>query len=247
MEIRIVIPTGKDQSTLDRLQNNLTQVSDPKVKYSLSFLSKGPELDAPSHEITAILPYLMHKIKEGEKEGVQAIVIAHYLDPGLEAAREITSIPVIGFGHTTFRLASMLARRISIISSVPSHLGPIEEITVAESLSKKVVSMRSIEIMRRGDQKVSQPSLDQLFEVSREAVEQDGAKLIVLALDGYDDLSGQVKEHLELCGHSIPILDPLKVTSKHAENLVNMRASHSKITYPNPESKEVFGYDLSFE
>jgi allantoin racemase len=247
LEIRIVIPTGKDQSTLDRLQNNFSQVSSPKVKYSFSFLSEGPELDAPSHEITAILPYLMHKIKEGEKEGVQAIVIAHYLDPGLEASREIVSTPVIGFGHTTFRLASMLARRISIICSVRSHLGTIEEISVAESLSRKVVSIRSVEITRGDDQSVSQPNLDQLFEVSRKAVEQDGAKLIVLALDGYDDLSGQVKEHLKSCGNSIPVLDPLKVTIKHAENLVNMKASHSKITYPNPESKEVFGYDLNFD
>ena len=247
MEIRIVIPTGKDQSTLDRLQNNLAQVSNPKFKYSFSFLSKGPELDAPYHEITTILPYLMHKIKEGEMEGVQAIVIAHYLDPGLEAVREILSIPVISLGHTTFRLASMLARRISIITSVPSHLGPIQAITVAESISNKVVSMKSVEIIRGDDQKVSQPCLDQLIEVSREAVEQDGAKLIILALDGYDELSVQVKEKLEFSGYSIPILDPLKVTIKHAENLVNMGASHSKITYPYPQSKAVYGYDLNFD
>lgn len=247
MEIKIVIPTRKDQLTLERLRNNLSQVSNPKFQYTFSFLSEGPELNAPYHEFTTILPHLMHKIKEVADEGAQAIVIAHYLDPGLEAVREIVSVPVIGLGHTAFRLASMLARRISIISSVPSHLGPIEAITIAESLSKKVVSMNSVEIIRQDDQKVSQPSLDQLFEVTREAVEQDGAKLIILALDGYDDLSGQVKENLEIHGHSIPILDPLKTTIKSAENLVNMGASHSKITYPIPESKAVHGYNLNFD
>jgi hypothetical protein len=41
----------------------------------------------------------------------------------------------------------------------------------------------------------------------------------------------------------IQVLDPLNVTIKHAENLVNMKLSHSKITYPKPEIREILGYD----
>jgi allantoin racemase len=248
LEIRIVIPTGKDQSSLDRLQHDYTQVSNVESEISFTFTSNGPELDAPYNEITTVLPDLIFKIKEAEKEGAQAVVIAHYLDPGLEAGRELVSIPVIGSGHTTYRLASVLARRISIITSVNSHLGPIEDMVAAQGLSEKVVSIRSVEIVQRDDQKVSQQCPDQLLELSGETVERDGAKLIILALQDYYDFSSHVKQHLALSGNPVPVLDPLQVAIKHAENLVSMGISHSKITYPHPQIREIIGYDhLQFQ
>lgn len=248
LKIRIVIPTGKDQSTLDRLQHDYTQASNAESEISFTFLSDGPELEAPCNEITTVLPDLIFKIKEAEKEGVQAVVIAHYLDPGLEAGRELVSIPVIGCGHTIYRLASVLARRISIITSVHSHIGPIGDIVAAEGLSEKVVSIRSIDITQRDDLKGPQRFLDRLLELSWEAVERDGAKLNILALQGFFDLSNQVKEHLVLGGNPVPVLDPLRVAIIHAENMVSMGISHSKITYPYPEIWEIIGYDhLQFQ
>jgi allantoin racemase len=244
LDIRIVIPTGKDEVTLDRLQHNYTQVSNTRSGISFTFLPNGPELDAPYHEITKFLPDLILKIQEAEREGVQAVVIAHYLDPGLEAGRELVSIPVIGSGHTTYRLASLIARRFSIITSVHSHIGPIEDIVAAEGLSEKVVSIRSVEIAQRDDLKVSQHFLDQLLELSWETVERDGAKLIILALHGFFDLSNQVKEHLAQHDKPVPVLDPLQVAIKHAENLADLGVSHSKITYPDPQPKAIIGYDV---
>jgi len=83
LKIRIVIPTGKVQSTLDSLQHDYTQASNSESEISFTFLSNGPGLDAPYNEITTVLPEVIFKIKEAEKEGVHVVVIAHYLDPGL--------------------------------------------------------------------------------------------------------------------------------------------------------------------
>jgi len=106
-----------------------------------------------------------------------------------------------------------------------------------------VVSIRPVEIAQLDDKKVYQQCPDELLELSREAVERDGAKLIILALHGFFDMSSQVKEHLASGGNPIPVLDPLRVAIKHAENLVGMGVSHSKITYPYPEIREIIGYD----
>lgn len=247
MRIRIVVPCRKDRPTLERLQQTCARVGNSRSEFTFAFLPDGPESGVAYHELATTLPGLVFEIKEAERQGAQAVVIAHYLDPGLDAGRELVSIPVLGSGHTTLRLASVLARRISIILSVRSHLGPIEDMVVAEGLFGKVVSIKPVEITRRADEKVSQQRLDRLLHLSQEAVEVDRARLIILALDGYDDLSGQVKEHLALRGHRVPVLDPLHVAIKHAENLVDMGLSHSKITYPPPEIREIIGYDLHFE
>ena len=247
LKIRIVVPSRKDQSTLERLQQTYARAGNTRSEFTCAFLTSGPGLRAAYHEIATFLPDLVFEIKQAERQGVHAVVIAHYLDPGLDAGRELVSIPVLGCGHTTLRLASALARRISIISSVHSHLGPIEDMVVAESLFGRVVSIKPVEITRRDGLEVSRQSLDRLLDLARESVEVDGARLIILALDGYDDLSGQVKQHLALRGHRVPVLDPLHVAIKHAENLVDMGLSHSKITYPPPEIREIVGYDLQFE
>ena len=243
MKIRIVIPTNRDQVTLERLGQKYSQVSRNNVEISFSCISNGLDLQRPYHEIIPLLPEVIYKIKEAEKEGVDAVVIAHYLDLGLAGARELVSIPVLGSGHTTFRLASVLSRSISIITSVQSHVGPIEAILSAEGVLSKVVSIRSFELNQQDKKDVPDRCPESLLNLSRTVVESDGSNLIVLALNGYKNYSNQVKEYLLKNKNPIQVLDPLNVTIKHAENVVDMKLSHSKITYPKPEIREIIGYD----
>ena len=243
MKIRIVIPTNRDQVTLERLGQKYSQVSRNNVEISFSCISNGQDLQRPYHEIIPLLPEVIYKIKEAEKEGVDAVVIAHYLDLGLAGARELVSIPVLGCGHTTFRLASVLSRSISIITSIQSHIGPIEAILSAESVLSKIISIKAIKLDQQGEKDFSEQCPESLLKLSSSVVESDGSNLIVLALNGYEDYSSQVKEYLSKNKNPIQVLDPLTVTIKHAENLVNMKLSHSKITYPKPEIREIIGYD----
>ncbi len=241
MKIRVVIPAKQDQSVLDRLHHNYAQAGNAESEISFSFLSDGPNLDAPYRELTVLMPELVFKLKEAEGDGVETAVIAHYLDLGLAGGREFVSIPVVGSGHTTLRLASLLSRRIAIITSVHAHLAPIEDLVAAEGVSDKVVSIRSIEMPSQDAQNGQCP--DQLRELSREVVERDGADLIILALHGYNDFSSQLETYLASQNHVVQVLDPLRVAIKQVENLVAMGVSHSKITYPDPEIREIIGYD----
>ena len=231
MKIKIIAPCKEDQSIHDLLQHQASLISHVDAEASITFLAEGPSLDAPVHEIAAYLPQLVHQIQAAEKAGADAVVIAHYLDPGLDAARELVSIPVLGAGHTTFRLAATLARRFSIITPASAHMGPIEDIVADENLLTRVVSIK----LFNGVQKDNPRCPDQLLELAQQAVERDGARLLVLALPDYNDWADQVKEHLVICGHQVPVLDPIKVAIKHAENIVEMGMSQSKITWPTPE------------
>ena len=231
MKIRILAPCSEDQSILDRLRHQAKRISHVDSETSVIFLPGGPALDAPIHEVTAFLPELLYQVQAAEKAGADTVVIAHYLDPGLDAARELVSIPVLGAGHTTFRLAATLARRFSIITPARAHLGPIEDIIADEGLLARVASIKLLE----GSQKDNHHHPRHLLELAQEAVETDGARLIVLALPDYNDWADQVKKHLIICGNPVPLLDPVKVAIKHAENIVEMGMSQSKITYPAPE------------
>jgi len=231
LKISILAPCSENQSTREQLEHQALQISHVDSQANIIFLPEGPALDAPVHAVTAYLPELVYQVQTAEKAGADAVVIAHYLDPGLDAARELVSIPVLGAGHTTFRLAAALARRFSIITPARAHLGPIEDIIADENLLARVVSIKLLE----SSQKDNQHCPKRLLELAQEAVEIDGARLIVLALPDYNDWSDQVKEHLATRGNPVPILDPVKVAIKHAENIVEMGMSQSKISWPTPE------------
>jgi allantoin racemase len=76
----------------------------------------------------------------------------------------------------------------------------------------------------------------ELLELSRQAVEEDGADVIVLgctALSYEIDLKPIVQEV------GVPVLDPFIVAIKMAQLLIESGLSHSKVAYPQPPLKDV--------
>ena len=76
-----------------------------------------------------------------------------------------------------------------------------------------------------------------------EAIEQDGAHVIVLGCTGLAGLDQQVQNGLREKGYDIPVIDPASIALKVAEAIVDAKLTHSKRTYPYPPAKEIVGYD----
>ena len=64
------------------------------------------------------MPGMLEEILKGEKAGMDATVIACFDDTGLEAARCCASGPVIGIGEAAFHLASLIAHRFSVVTTL---------------------------------------------------------------------------------------------------------------------------------
>ena len=58
------------------------------------------------------------QVRLGQAHRPDAIVIACFGDPGLEAAREATRAPVLGIAEAAFHAASMLATGFSIVTTM---------------------------------------------------------------------------------------------------------------------------------
>ena len=84
--------------------------------------------------------------------------------------------------------------------------------------------------------------MDRMVQKAIEAVEEDGAHVIVLGCTGLAGLAEQVKAGLSKAGHEVPVIDPASTALKVAEALVDAKLTHSKRTYPQPPQKEVVGY-----
>ena len=115
MKIRVIRPIiglPAEKSALEELR----PVAAPGTEISEVSLDKGPASIESTYESALAAVGVVDKIREAEQEGIDAVVANCMDDPGVEAAREVVSMPVIGPAETSMHVAAMLGHRFSIIS-----------------------------------------------------------------------------------------------------------------------------------
>jgi len=76
--------------------------------------SVGPAAIESAHDAGLIVPELIRLAPLAEKRGFDALIIGCYSDPGIDALREILSIPVIGPG-AAFHYAPGTVHRVTAL------------------------------------------------------------------------------------------------------------------------------------
>lgn len=139
-----------------------------------------------------------------------AIVLAAFGDPGLDAARELMPMPVAGMAESAMLTACMLARRFSLVSFAPELRDLFQEQVSRLGLA----SMRFLAEPFRSLDSLQEEKEAGLLALCRQAVQQDGADLIILAGAPLSGLAAR----LALC-LPVPILDGVSTAVRQAEAL----------------------------
>jgi len=220
---------------VERILKELEAVASPETRLEVVSTDKGPAGMECRYDVVLAVPYIVKKIKE-IADKADAIIVNCFGDPGVEAAREITDVPVIGPGSSSMALAQLLGHKFSVVT-ILSRLIPLIEERATEVGITKLASVRAIDIPV-GELKDSQAkTVEQVVKESIRAIEDDGAHVIVLGCTGMTGLGEQVKQELAKQNYNVPVLDPIIVALKVAEALVDIKLSHSKLTYPQPPQK----------
>ncbi|MFW9806891.1 MAG: aspartate/glutamate racemase family protein [Candidatus Thorarchaeota archaeon] len=182
-------------------------------------------------------PFILEQIVLANKEGYDVIVIDCACDPILEAAREVSKIPVIGPRNTAFHLALTLGTRFGVVTVQGESLKKcIEQGVRKEGLESfcagvRYLKMPVLDIAKKPDQ-----AQGAILQESKALIQDHGADVIVLgctALSHEVDLK-PIMEELQ-----VPIIDPWIVAIKSAFMLVESGLSHSKVAYPFPPKKRI--------
>src|SRR5690606_3022960 len=116
----------------------------------------------PGTEITAVNPPDGPPSIEGYFDGVFAIpgligemqkapgmdahIIACFDDTGLDAARCLTAAPVIGIGEAAFHMASLVAGKFSVITTLDRSVPAIEHNLVRYGLASRCARVRAADV-----------------------------------------------------------------------------------------------------
>jgi allantoin racemase len=170
------------------------------------------------------VPGLLVEIARAEKAGADAHVIACFDDTGLEAARCAAKGPVIGIGEAAFHLASLLAHRFSVVTTLSRSIPAIENNLLRYGLDRRCARVRACEIPVLGLEDPASDASARIGEEIERAKSQDHAEAIVLGCAGMADLAARLSER-----HGLPVVDGVAAAVKLAESLVALGLRTSKI------------------
>lgn len=194
----------------------------------------GPvTLESSYDEAYAIAPTI-DLVKWGNQEGFDAIILACFCDVGVEAAKEISSVPVLGLEETTLSVALLLGEKFGIMTEKPARVPMKVRHIRRHGLLERMASVRPLGFSVAELDADPEGTKAKGLALARKMVEEDGAEVIIMGCAAMAGYSEDVEREL-----GIPVLDPLQITLKVAEALVDAGVAHSRVgVYAPPAPKE---------
>jgi allantoin racemase len=155
---------------------------------------------------------------------VDAIVIACFDDTGVDAVRTLVKVPVLGIGEAAYHVASMIANKFSVITTLARSVPGLESNLMRYGLDRKCARVRATDIPVLKLEEGDPATLFKIRSEIRESIEHDNTEAIVLGCAGMADLMAQLSEEFGL-----PVIDGVAAGVTLAEALVNNRLATSKI------------------
>ncbi|MDO5703584.1 MAG: aspartate/glutamate racemase family protein [Paracoccus sp. (in: a-proteobacteria)] len=179
------------------------------------------------------LPAMLTAIRRAEADGVNAHVIACFDDPGLKAAREIASGPVIGICQAAVQVAMTISARFSVVTTLPRSVPIIEDLIVEYGASHCCRRVRAADLPVLALEDDGAHAADLIAAEIDAARDNDRAEAVILGCAGMADLAAQLQLR---CG--LPVIDGVVAAVKLAEAMAGGGFATSKIgAYALPRVK----------
>ncbi|MER8672868.1 MULTISPECIES: aspartate/glutamate racemase family protein [unclassified Mesorhizobium] len=203
--------------------------------------SMGPASIEGYYDEALAVPGLLMEIAAGERAGAQAAIIACFDDTGLDAARAMASIPVIGICEAALGVASYIAQRFTVVTTTERSRVPVEGLVQRYGMAGRA-RVRAADIPVLSLEDAASGAVEKLRAEIARAIAEDRAEAIVLGCAGMADLAHRLQQEFDL-----PVIDGVGAALKQAEALIALGLSTSKRgAYASPLAKPYRGVLKSF-
>lgn len=216
---------------LQRRQRLLREWAFAGTEVEVRDVPDGPDSIESAYEELLSVPATLEGVRQAERDGFDAVIVGCFGDPGLEAARELVSIPVVGPGESSMLLAASLGHRFTVVTILDSVIAAQELQAYKAGVRDKLASVRATDIPVLALMDDRDRSLQRVIEVGGQALERDRADTLALGCMtmSFLDIAPEVEAAL-----GVPVINAALCALKAAESLVSMNTAHSKRAFPTP-------------
>jgi len=163
------------------------------------------------------VPGVLSRLEAARDWGADVIVIACFDDTGLERIRARAHCPVIGIGEAAFHMATLMAPRFRVMTSVENALPVIGENLAAYGFAPRCAGLHASGIPVLELDSGSEEVVERLAAAIREA---GGEEPVVLGCAGMSALLPRLAARLPM-----PLVDGVAAATLLAESLARFRGA----------------------
>ncbi|MGD8206116.1 aspartate/glutamate racemase family protein [Pantoea sp. FN0305] len=232
-----VINPNTTQSMTDTIARVARAAAAPTTEIIAVSPTQGvPSIEGHADEAIAALGVL-EQVKRGREQGVDGHVIACFGDPGLLAARELTNGPVIGIAEAAMHMATLVATRFSVVTTLPRTLVIARHLVRQYGFTHHCAALHAIDLPVLALEESSGLVQEKVRSRCLQAQREDGCGAIVLGCGGMATLARDLTQELGL-----PVIDGVGAAVKMVESLVSLGLGTSKYgDLAFPREKKITG------
>ena len=233
MRIRVINPNTTASMTA-KIGAAARTVAWPGTEIDAVNPEYGPVSIEGHYDETIAAAAMLEEVRKGEAEGVDGYVIACFGDPGLLAAREVASGPVLGIAEAAMHAASFLSTGFSVVTTLGRTKIIAHHLAQAYGMAQFCRKIRAceLEVLALEDERSDARRI--ITQECKRAIDEDEAGAIVLGCAGMTDLAKAIERELQ-----VPVIDGVTVAVKFVEALVGCGLGTSKrgdLAYPIPKA-----------
>lgn len=222
MRILVINPNASvEMSHVIRDQLNAVARADVQVDV-VNPPGAPPAIESALDE-AACVPPMLALVRDAQARGYDAVVIACFSDPGLDAAREMTDLPVVGIQDAAMHLAAQLGYRFSVLTTLAHRVPVRERAALLAGLDRRLASCRVLDLPVLETVINREQVIQRVIRAGKQAVAEDGAEALILGCAGLGDLALRASRET-----GVPVIDPNAAALKLCETLVDLKLSHSR-------------------
>lgn len=204
--------------------------------------SAGPASIEGVYDGALAVPGVVEEVLRAEAAGSNAHIIACFDDTGLDAARAAAVKPVIGIGEAAFHIASLVAHRFTVITTLSRSVPVIERNLAVVGLMARCARVRATDIPVLALDDPASDARNHISDMIATAMRDDGADGIVLGCAGMANLADDLS-----VTHRLPVVEGVSAAVRLAESVVGLRLTTSKRgLWASPLPKPYAGAFASF-
>ncbi|MDR9405167.1 MAG: aspartate/glutamate racemase family protein [Halothece sp. Uz-M2-17] len=220
MKIKIINPNTTTSMT-EKIGTVARRVASPETEILACNPPSGPAALECHYDEAIALPHLLSEIGDPEMDGY---IIACFGDPGLRAARELTTAPVLGIAEAAMHTASFLATGFSIVTTLSRTKIIAEHLVMNYGMERHCRNIRAIDLPVLELEIKDSPAQKMIRQECQTAIQEDSCGAIVLGCAGMADLAQQLSAEL-----GVSVIDGVSAAVKLMEGLVALGLKTSKV------------------
>ena len=202
MRITLVNPNTSRAMTA-KIADAAREVAGPDVEIVAVCPAEGAAaIESHVDEVAAALAVVELIEADLRAGGSDGYVVACFGDPGLDAARELVDVPVVGIAEAAMHVAALAGRSFAVVTTLSRTLGRADDLLARYGMRRACVALEATGIPVLELEDTASPAVDTIVEGSARAVATARADVIVLGCAGMADLCATVSRRV-----GVPVVD----------------------------------------